>query len=193
MLVFGAKPAPRRASRRRSPWPSKLGVWRTPMNLPPDLIELFSAFGAGGVRYLLVGGHAVAAHGRPRTTKDVDIWLEPHRENIERACGALARFGVPAEIVEALRTAKVSEIVWLGRPPVRIDFLQALPGVDFRESWSRRVTVDIGGVSITVIAKDDLMANKRAVGRPQDIRDVRALSRQTPVMPRRKRRTKSDR
>ena len=101
------------------------------MNLPPDLIELFSAFAAGGVRYLLVGGHAVAAHGRPRSTKDVDLWLEPERANIERAAKALAAFGVTKEIIEALRTAGVGDIIWMGRAPTRVDFLQSLPGLTF--------------------------------------------------------------
>ncbi len=130
------------------------------MNLPPDLIELFSAFAAIGVRYLLVGGHAVAAHGRPRTTKDVDLWLEPKPENVERACRALASFGVPPDIVEALRSAGPDDIVWLGRAPVRIDFLQSLPGVDFKSSWARRITIDVEGTLVCVIGKEDLIANK---------------------------------
>ncbi len=101
------------------------------MKLPEESIALFSAFADHGVRYLLVGGHAVAAHGRPRATKDVDLWIEPSRENVERVCQALLRFGAPREIADALRGAKPNEIVWMGRVPMRIDFLQALPGVDF--------------------------------------------------------------
>jgi hypothetical protein len=65
------------------------------MNIPPDLIELFSAFAGAGARYLLVGGHAVSAHGKPRSTKDVDLWLAPNADNIQRACKALRAFGVP--------------------------------------------------------------------------------------------------
>ena len=81
------------------------------MDLPRDLNELFSAFGAEGVRYLLVGGHAVSAHGRPRSTKDVDLWLGPEHADIQRACRALANFGAPKDIVEALRRAGPDEIV----------------------------------------------------------------------------------
>jgi hypothetical protein len=150
------------------------------MDIPPDLIELFSAFADAGVRYLLVGGHAVAAHGRPRSTKDVDLWLEPGAQNIERACTALARFGVPVEIIAALRGAGLEDIVWLGRPPTRIDLLQSIPAVDFEEAWPRRLVVELSGVSVSVLGRDDLIRNKQAVGRPQDRRDVKALLGKTP-------------
>jgi hypothetical protein len=145
------------------------------MEIPSDLIELFSAFADAGVQYLLVGGHAVAAHGRPRSTKDVDLWLAPERDNIARACLALAHFGVPGEIVAALRGAGLEDIVWLGRPPTRIDLLQSLPAVSFADAWPRRLIIELSGVSIPVLGKDDLIRNKQAVGRPQDRRDVRAL------------------
>jgi 2,4-dienoyl-CoA reductase-like NADH-dependent reductase (Old Yellow Enzyme family) len=145
------------------------------MDIPQDLIELFSEFAAGGVRYLIVGGHAVAAHGRPRSTKDVDIWLDATADNIERTCTALARFGVPSEIVAALRDAGKEDIVWLGRPPLRIDLLQSLPALEFEQAWPRRLVVELAGVSVAVLGKEDLIANKLAVGRPQDRRDVRAL------------------
>jgi hypothetical protein len=91
------------------------------MELPPDSIDPFSAFGAAGVRYLLVGGHAVAAHGRPRSTRDVDLWLAAGAANIERVCRALIAFGAPRAIVDALRSAKVDDIVWLGRAQDRRD------------------------------------------------------------------------
>jgi len=146
------------------------------MDIPPDLIELFSVFDAAGVRLLLVGGHAVSAHGRPRSTKDVDLWLDPEPANIERACLALAKFKVLPAIIEALRKARRDEIVWLGRSPARIDFLQSLPGVEFEGAWARRMLVELAGTVIPVIGRDDLIANKRAVGRAQDLKDVRALS-----------------
>lgn len=146
------------------------------MDLPHDLIELFSAFGRERVRYLLVGGHAVAAHGRPRSTKDVDLWLAPEKANLVRACRALATFGAPAEIVDALRHSGPDDIVWLGRSPTRVDLLRTLPALVFADAWPRRVTVNIRGVSVPVIGKADLIRNKTFVGRPQDRRDVRALS-----------------
>lgn len=145
------------------------------MSLPHDLVEMLSVFAAHQVRYLVIGGHAVSLHARPRTTKDLDLWLDPAPENIARACAALTRFGVPPELVAELRSAAPDEIVWIGRVPARVDFLQCAPGVVFDDAWARRVTVEIAGTAVTFIGPDDLMANKRAVGRPQDLRDVRAL------------------
>jgi hypothetical protein len=136
------------------------------MDLPRDLIELFSAFASAGVRYLLVGGHAVAAHGRPRSTKDVDLWLAPDAANIRRACRALAEFGAPEDIVRALRESGPEDIVRMGRAPTRIDLLRSLPAVSFQNAWPRRISVDIAGLSLPVIGKADLIRNKLAVGRP---------------------------
>jgi Nucleotidyltransferase of unknown function (DUF6036) len=161
------------------------------MHLPRDSIDLFSAFGAAGVRYLLVGGHAVAAHGRPRSTKDVDLWLAKEPENIERACRALIAFGAPRDIVDALRGAGPNDIVWLGRAPTRIDLLQSLAGVEFEAAWRRKIAVDLAGVQIFVIGKQDLIRNKQTVGRPQDRRDVRSLDR--PLTARNRRRKPSPR
>jgi hypothetical protein len=147
------------------------------MLFPRDLLEMLSAFERGRVRYLVVGGHAVGLHARPRSTKDLDVWVDPAPANIGRACEALTAFGVPRAIVEALRTAGPDEIVWMGKVPARVDFLLAIPGVEFAASWRRRVQVEVDGVSVSVIGRDDLLANKRAVGRPQDRRDVQAILR----------------
>ena len=147
------------------------------MNLPRDLVEMLSAFADAGVRYLVIGGHAVSLHARPRTTKDLDLWLDAAPENVGRACAALLRFGVPEEIVENLRTARPDEIVWMGRVPARVDFLQTVPGLEFQAAWARRVTADVAGVLVPFVGRDDLVVNKRIVGRPQDLRDVRALER----------------
>ena len=147
------------------------------MSLPPDLVEMLSAFAASGVRYLVIGGHAVSLHARPRTTKDLDLWLDAAPENVGRACAALLRFGVPSGIVADLQAARPDEIVWMGRIPARIDFLQTVPGLEFEPCWQRRVTADVAGVPVQFIGRDDLVVNKRIVGRPQDRRDVRALER----------------
>jgi hypothetical protein len=136
---------------------------------------MLTAFAAEEVRYLVIGGHAVGVHARPRSTKDLDIWLDPAKANVGRACAALSRFGVPAALVDDLRGARPDEIVWLGRAPARVDFLFTIPGVTFRPAWARRVVVELDGVLVNVIGRDDLIANKRAVGRPQDVRDVRAI------------------
>jgi predicted nucleotidyltransferase len=147
------------------------------MQFPRDLVEMLSAFEDARVRYLVIGGHAVGVHARPRSTKDLDVWLDPERKNIGRACDALLAFGVPVAIADALRTARRDEIVWMGRAPARVDFLLTIPGATFESAWRRRVAVVVDGVTISVIGREDLLANKRAVGRPQDLRDVRAIER----------------
>ena len=147
------------------------------MNLPPDLLEMLAAFADTEVRYLVIGGHAVSLHARPRTTKDIDVWLDPERANVARACAALRSFGIPAPLVAELEAASPDEIVWLGRPRARVDFLQRVPALEFESSWAARVTVSLSGVPVTVVSLEDLIRNKRAVGRPQDKRDVRALER----------------
>lgn len=147
------------------------------MNLPRDLVEMLLAFARHQVRTLVVGGHAVSLHAKPRTTKDLDLWLAPDRDNIERACLALTEFGIPASLVTQLRSAAPDEIVWMGRVPARVDFLQSIPGVSFEEAWPNRVSIELEGESIAFIGKADLIANKRATGRPQDLHDVRVLER----------------
>jgi hypothetical protein len=148
------------------------GLWT---GIPRELLELFLEFDRAQVRYLLVGGHAVAVHGRPRSTKDVDIWLDASQANVQRAAEALKRFGVPEELASQLRNATADDIVWLGRSPCRIDLLQTLPGVEFEGAWSRCVSLEVENILIRVIGKEDLIRNKQTVGRPQDRRDVRAL------------------
>ena len=145
------------------------------MRFPRDLVAMLTAFADADVRYLIVGGHAVGVHARPRATKDLDLWLDRDDENRTRACKALRAFGAPKSIVEDLRTAAPDEIVWMGRPPARVDLLLEIPGVKFAPAWTRRVDIEIDDLRVHVIGRDDLIANKRAVGRPQDRRDVRAL------------------
>lgn len=140
-------------------------------------VPMLSAFEKFGVRYLVIGGHAVGLHARPRSTKALDLWLDRARPNIAKACLALAEFGVPASIIDALRTATADEIVWMGRAPARVDFLQTIPGATFDVAWKRRVDVVAGTFVVRVIGRDDLLSNNRAVARPQDLRDVRAIER----------------
>ena len=147
------------------------------MRFPPDLVAVLAAFGAARVRYLVIGGHAVGVHARPRSTKDLDLWLDHESRNVARACKALQAFGAPAHIVDALRTATRDEIVWMGRPPARVDLLFTIPGIEFASAWPRRVDVEIDGLTMHVVGKADLVANKKATGRPQDRRDARALER----------------
>jgi predicted nucleotidyltransferase len=139
-----------------------------------DWIELCRLFNDKGVEYLLVGGQAVIAHGYPRLTKDLDLWVRPTRDNGLLVLDALTEFGAPvqltAEQFESPRTLLV-----LGREPFRVDILTSIRGIDFDRAWPGRDRVTLEGVTIPLIAKADLITNKQAVGRLQDLADIEAL------------------
>jgi predicted nucleotidyltransferase len=147
------------------------------MNLPPDFRELLEAFVREGVEHVVIGGYAFAFHAEPRATKDLDILLEGSDGNRERAARALARYGAPPNVVEATRTISETEVVYLGRPPLRIDLLRAIDGVSTVDVLKNAVPASWEGTPIRVIALEDLIANKRAAGRPQDLADVTKLER----------------
>ncbi len=142
-----------------------------------DFVDLLAAFGRADVRYLVIGGYAVGYHDRPRTTKDLDLLLDPESSNISRACEALAEFGAHLDIIAHLAQAVADEVVWLGQPPVRVDLLKDAPGVDFSLAWTNRVTTRWNGVPVQVISRRDLITSKRASGRDQDLVDARNLER----------------
>lgn len=145
------------------------------MTLPQDFAELLSAFADERVSYLIVGGYAVAYHGEPRATKDIDLWLSGETDNVERAIRALARFGAPGYIVEALRLQGPDEFVFMGAPPLRVDLLRTIPGIEFADAFTRRVDTEWHGVRVSILGMDDLLAAKRAAGRPQDLVDADLL------------------
>ena len=145
------------------------------MPLHPDFRDLLAVFAAHDVDYLVVGGYAVGFHARPRFTKDIDLWVGHSPENLKRARVALEEFGAPAAMLEQLELALDEDVLWMGVPPVRIDVVKGVPGGDFPACLSRRVRTSWDDVSVSVISKDDLIAIKRASGRPQDLLDVEAL------------------
>lgn len=142
------------------------------MDLAPDFKELLEELGRAKANFVVVGGYAVAFHGRPRSTKDIDLVLEGSPENLARAASAVAHFGGPEDVVRALRTLGPHEIAYFGQPPLRIDFLRTIDGVDVDALFAHAITATLDGVSMKVISLDDLIANKRAVGRPQDLVDA---------------------
>lgn len=147
------------------------------MDLSPDFKDLLEELGRAGVEYVVVGGYAVAFHGRPRATKDIDLMLAGTDENLSRAAAALASFGAPASIADAVRSMKESDVVYLGRPPMRVDFLRQIDGVATERVFARAQEAVLDGITVRVIALDDLIENKRAVARPQDLEDCRFLER----------------
>jgi predicted nucleotidyltransferase len=147
------------------------------MKLPDDFRELLEEFAREGVESVVIGGYAFAFHAEPRATKDLDIFLDGSRENLERAARALTLYGAPANVVEATRTLAESEVVYLGRPPLRVDLLRAMDGVTAADVLSNAISTSWDGTPVRVIALDDLIANKRAAARPQDLADVAKLVR----------------
>lgn len=147
------------------------------MKIHQDFRDLLAEFVEEKVEFMVIGGYAVAYYDRPRYTKDIDLWINPAPTNIDAASRALTSFGAPPHIVNALRNAREDEIVWLGSPPLRMDFLQGVAGIRFEEAWQRRETVRWDDVDVPMIGIDDLIASKRAAGRPQDIVDVDNLER----------------
>lgn len=147
------------------------------MDLPVDFKELLVEFARAGVEVVLVGGYAVAFHGRPRATKDLDLLLEGSSANLARAAAALDRFGAPANVVRAVGELQENEIVFMGQPPLRIDLMRTVDGVAPEAIFERAVAAEIDGVPLRVIGLDDLIANKRAAGRKQDVIDADFLER----------------
>jgi hypothetical protein len=137
------------------------------------LVELHNA----GARFVVLGGHAVAFHGHPRATKDLDVLVEPNAENAKRVYTALAAFGAPLSAFEVSVEdfASYDGVLQLGVPPRRIDIINRADGITFAEAIAAGESFNLEGCKIPVIGRDALLKNKRAAGRPQDIADVKAL------------------
>ncbi len=147
------------------------------MTANPDFRSLFSALSAAGAEFLLVGGHAVMFHTAPRYTKDLGVWVRPSADNAARVHRALVTFGAPMADLTVADLAVPGTIFQIGVAPNRIDVLTSIEGVDFEVAWGRRIPTTYGGERIHVLSIEDLLTNKRAVGRPQDLLDVANLER----------------
>jgi Nucleotidyltransferase of unknown function (DUF6036) len=145
------------------------------MTLADDLREFIELLNSHKAEYLIVGAYALAFHGRPRSTGDLDILIHNSRKNAERIHRVIAEFGFPADGLTAVDFQQSGQIVQLGRPPVRIDILTSISGVSFAEAWESRIDSHIGRVPVAFIGRECLIRNKRATNRPQDRADVEAL------------------
>jgi len=139
-----------------------------------DFKEFAECLHAEGVEYLVVGGYALAAHGHPRYTGDIDFWLRPDLTNVERALRALDRFGF-ASLGPKVADFSAESVVQLGQPPRRIDLLTTIDGVAFNDACARREAVRVDGLVLLIIGLDDFKTNKRATGRLKDLADLEAL------------------
>jgi hypothetical protein len=140
-----------------------------------DFLDMLSALCEEAAEFLIVGAHALAVHGHPRATGDLDIWINPTAENAARAFRALQRFGAPLHDLTTEDLCRPTTVFQIGLPPSRIDLLTGISGVEFTDAWERRVHVSIEGLSIATLGRDDFLTNKRAVGRPKDLSDITIL------------------
>jgi hypothetical protein len=146
--------------------------------MSPDFLDLLRALSDADVRFLVVGAYAVGVHGRPRATKDLDVWVEASADNAPKVIKGLIEFGAPLMgLTEAdLSTPGVG--LQIGVEPGRIDILTSISGVRFEDAWLRKVQANFAeDLRCNVIGLVELLQNKRAAGRPQDLADVAALER----------------
>jgi hypothetical protein len=146
-----------------------------------DWLDLFAALNDAGAEYLVVGAHALAAHGHVRATKDLDVWIRCTRENAERVYTALQSFGAPLHDLSSSDLASPDIVFQMGIPPLRIDILTSVSGVSFEEAWPARVRSYYGQQPIQVLSREHLIKNKLAAGRLQDLADVEQLGGPVPT------------
>ena len=140
-----------------------------------DFSDLLAALNDAEAEYLVVGGYAVGKHTEPRYTKDLDIWINNSRENAERVLTALAAYGAPIQGITADDFTGTDRFYQIGVEPVRIDVISDLPGLDFSDSWKKRVVADVDGLRVNFISLPDLIRNKELTGRARDLEHVREL------------------
>jgi hypothetical protein len=143
-----------------------------------DFVEMLSALSESETEFLLVVAHALACYARPRATGDLDLWIRPTPANAEKAWRALEQFGAPLDQVSREDLAQPGLVFQIGVVPNRIDLLTSATGLDFEDAWTRRMIIQIESIAVPVLAKEDLLRNKRAVARPQDLADVAELERE---------------
>jgi hypothetical protein len=145
------------------------------MNVEKDFRDLFALFNAHGVEYIIVGGYALAFHGAPRYTGDMDIYVKANVVNAQRVIAALTEFGFGSFEITAADFEKNDIVIQLGFPPVRIDIMTSISGVLWEEAYAGRVQSTYGDATVYYIGRKQFVANKRTTGRKRDIADLEAL------------------
>jgi hypothetical protein len=142
-----------------------------------DFVELLAALRAQGVRFLVIGAHALAAHGIPRATGDLDVWVSMEPDNARRVWRALVDFGAPVDALDITPAdfETRGRVVQLGTPPRRIDILTEISAVEFEDAWATRLMAEVEGMELAFLGRESLIKNKIASGRPKDLADVQAL------------------
>jgi len=145
------------------------------MEMQPDFRELLALFNAHYVEYMIVGGYALAFHGAPRFTGDLDVLVKPDPENAQRILTALETFGFASVGLTPGDFSHPDQVVQLGVPPVRIDLLTSLTGTSWDEAFAGRTAGSYGDVPVYYIGREQFIANKRAIGRQKDLADLEML------------------
>jgi hypothetical protein len=145
------------------------------MNLSKDCKEFIALLRSEGVDFLVVGAAALAAHGRPRYTGDIDLWIRCDTETSQRMERVLERFGFGSTGLRAADFAEPNKVIQLGVAPNRVDILTGLTGLEFEAAWNKRIDLPLDDETLPFLDKDSLRDNKKATGRPQDIADLEAL------------------
>lgn len=140
-----------------------------------DFKEFIESLNENKVRYLVVGGYAVAFHGHPRYTKDLDVWIDSTPQNAARVIKALKQFGFGSLNLSEKDFLSSDSIIQLGMPPNRVELFTSLPGVEFEKCFRKRVRTNIDGIATNFIDLDNLKKNKKTVGRKQDLADLENL------------------
>lgn len=145
------------------------------IRLSPDFKEFLKLLNENNVRYLLIGGYAVAFHGYPRTTGDMDIWIAIDPENAKNVTKSLQDFGFNVASLNENLFVDPNNIIRLGNPPYRIEIITSVLGIEFEDCYPARITKNIDGTDIHFISKRDLIINKKAAGRNKDLDDIENL------------------
>jgi len=140
-----------------------------------DFLDMLAALRDAGADHLVVGAHAVAVHARPRATGDLDIWVRPTPDNAERVWRALEAFGAPLHLIQPDDLTSDDLVFQIGIAPGRIDLLTSIGSVGFDEAWRNRVSVELEGLVVPVIGREELIRTKKETGRPRDLADVAEL------------------
>ena len=143
--------------------------------LNPDFKDMLSALCEANAEVLVVGAYAMAAHGHPRATGDLDLWVRPTSENAQRVWNALVAFGAPISKLKVADFATPDVVYQIGAAPRRIDILTSISGVEFEQAWENRLSIKLDDLAISVLGRNELLRNKRAAGRPKDIADAEVL------------------
>lgn len=142
-----------------------------------DFEEFFESLNRNEVRYLVVGGYAFAVYAEPRYTKDVDIFFDRKRSNAGKLICAIRDFGFESLELTSDDFTRPGQVIQIGHPPLRIDLINEVDGVEFKQCWRNKIRTTYGDQNIYIIGKNDLIKNKKATGREQDLLDAGILER----------------